>query len=54
LWLSEMDQAKVKNYSGNIFKCTLVVDANVATVHGEPKAFRIVRLHEIMSDDQQS
>ncbi len=51
VWLSEMDQAKVKEYSGNHFKCSFLVDANIETVRGEPKAIRVVRLHEIIPDE---
>ena len=51
VWLSEMDQAKVKDYRGNHFKCSFLVDANVETVRGEPKAIRVVRLHEIIPDE---
>lgn len=52
LWLSEMDQKKVKNYDGNLFKCDFIVDANLATKHGEPRAYRIVRLHDIIPDEE--
>jgi tetrahydromethanopterin S-methyltransferase subunit G len=52
VWLSEMDQAKVKEYRGNHFKCSLLVDANVETVRGEPKAIRVLRLHEIIPDEE--
>lgn len=50
LWLSELDQAKVKNQTGNPFKLIFVVDVNVETVHGEPKAYRIINLHDIMDE----
>ena len=51
VWLSEMDQAKVKEYRGSHFRCSFLVDANIETVRGEPKAIRVVRLHEIIPDD---
>jgi hypothetical protein len=50
-WLSEMDAQKVKNYDGNPFKCSFMVDANIETKHGEPRAYRIVKLHEIIADE---
>lgn len=51
-WLSEMDQQKVKNYDGNHFKCSFIVDANVGTKHGEPRSYRIAKLHDIIPDEE--
>ena len=51
-WLSEVDQMKVKGYDGNPFKCSFVVDVNVETKHDEPRAYRVVKLHDILPDDE--
>jgi len=51
-WLSEVDQMKVKGYDGNPFKCSFVVDVNVETKHGEPRAYRVVKLHDILPDSE--
>lgn len=45
-----MDQMRVKNDPRNPLKLSLIVDVNVEKKHGEPKAYRVVRLHDILDD----
>lgn len=49
-WISEMDEKKLKAHDGNHFKCSLVVDVNVETKDGDPKFYRVVKLHDILDD----
>lgn len=49
-WLSDLDQKRVKSFDGNLFQCSLIVDANVEAKHGETKAYRILKLHDIIPD----
>ena len=48
-WASEMDQQKVKSHPYP-FKISIMVDVNVETKHGEPRAYRIVSLRDIIDD----
>jgi hypothetical protein len=49
-WASGMDQQKVKNHPGNAFKISLMVDANVESKRGEPKAYHVVKIHDILDE----
>jgi hypothetical protein len=49
-WLSELDAIKVKSQSGNPSKVSYIVDVNVETKQQIPRAYRVVKLHEIVDD----
>lgn len=47
-WLSELDSQKVKSQETNPHKVSYIVDVNVETKQQVPKAYRVVRLIEIL------
>lgn len=49
-WLSELDAIKVKSQTVNPSKVSYIVDVNVETKQNIPRAYRVVRLHEIVDD----
>jgi hypothetical protein len=50
-WLSELDSIRIKSQEGNPSKVSYIVDVNVETKQQIPRAYRVVRLHEIVQDD---
>jgi hypothetical protein len=52
-WLSDMDAKKVKGQAESPFKLNYVVDVNVQTVAGAPRAYRILRLCDILREPEQ-
>jgi len=49
-WLSDMDAQRVKSQKESPFNLNYVVDVNVQTVNGIPRAYRILRLLEILQN----
>ena len=52
-WLSDMDAQRVKGQTESPFKLNYVVDVNVQTVAGAPRAYRILKLRDILPELEQ-
>jgi hypothetical protein len=50
LWLSDMDARRVKSQKKSPFSLNYVVDVNVQRVGGVPRAYRILKLHDLLPD----
>ncbi len=51
-WLSDMDAQRVKGQTDSPFKLNYIVDVNVQTASGAPRAYRILKLHEILPEPE--
>ena len=44
-WISELDSKRIKSLEENLFSLVFTVDVKVEKVRGNPKAYRVIKLH---------
>lgn len=54
LWLSDMDAQRVKSQARSPFTTNYIVDVNVQRVAGVPRAYRIIRLEDIIENEPET
>jgi hypothetical protein len=51
-WISDLDSRRIKNQSVNPHKVSYIVDVSVQTKNDTARAYSVLRLHDILNDDE--
>jgi hypothetical protein len=51
-WISDLDSRRIKNQSVNPHKVSYIVDVSVQTKNETARAYSVLRLHDILNDDE--